>query len=96
VTHNDRCKLGTPHTRHCTVTLLLQEGQELELPTGFWVRPFTTVHPVPSQVSYTQPRQLGSPFATTCAQAGTYGSGACCCVSYASDATQTPGHFVAS
>jgi hypothetical protein len=28
----------------------LQEGQELELPTGFWVRPFATVHPVPSQV----------------------------------------------
>lgn len=29
---------------------VLQEGQELELPTGFWVRPFPTVHPVPSQV----------------------------------------------
>lgn len=29
----------------------VQEGQELELPTGFWVRPFPTVHPVPSQVS---------------------------------------------
>jgi hypothetical protein len=30
--------------------MLVQEGQELELDTGHIVRPFPTVHPVPSQV----------------------------------------------
>lgn len=30
--------------------VLLQEGQELELDTGHRVRPFPTVHPIPSQV----------------------------------------------
>lgn len=50
------CREPQHNTTSCVCLMLLQEGQELELETGHIVRPFSTVHPVPSQVRHSSRR----------------------------------------